>query len=40
MKRKPHAKPISLAGADFDKVMRAMLQTPPPPKPKKKTRKK
>lgn len=29
---KPHAKPINLSGADFDKVMKAMLKTPPPPK--------
>lgn len=31
MKRKPHLKPIDLSGSDFEKVMKAMLQTPPPP---------
>jgi hypothetical protein len=30
-----NAPPIDLAGADFDKVLKKMLQTPPPPKAKK-----
>ena len=28
--RGPNAKPINLSGADFDTVMKVMLQTPPP----------
>lgn len=30
MKRKPRAKPVDLTGTDFDKVLKKMLQTPPP----------